>query len=91
MAKKKKLTVAELKRRLIPGAKIILTEFSGTEINKTRSVKRVATSYVALVDDDLDSKKESLLLWPKASELKEVDGGFRIDSKYNTSIYKWVE
>ena len=91
MAKKKKLTVAELKRRLIPGAKIILTEFSGTEINKTRSVKRVATSYVALVDDDLDSKKESLLLWPKASELKEVEGGFRIDSKYNTSIYKWVE
>lgn len=91
MAKKKKLTVAELKRRLIPGAKILLTEFSGTEINKTRSVKRVASSYVALVDDDLDSKKESLLLWPKASELKEVDGGFRIDSKYNTSIYKWVE
>jgi hypothetical protein len=91
MAKKKKLTVAELKRRLIPGAKIILTEFSGTEINKTRSVKRVATSYVALVDDDLDSKKESLLLWPKASELKEVEGGFRIDSKYNTSIYKWVD
>jgi hypothetical protein len=91
MAKKKKLTVAELKRRLIPGAKIVLTEFSGTEINKTRSVKRVATSYVALVDDDLDSKKESLLLWPKASELKEVEGGFRIDSKYNTSIYKWVD
>ena len=91
MAKKKKLTVAELKRRLIPGAKILLTEFSGTEINKTRSVKRVASSYVALVDDDLDSKKESLLLWPKASELKEVDGGFRIDSKYNTSIYKWVD
>ena len=91
MAKKKKLTVAELKRRLIPGAKIILTEFSGTEINKTRSVKRVATSYVALVDDDLDSKKESLLLWPKASELKEVEGGFRIDSKYNSSIYKWVD
>ena len=91
MAKKKKLTVAELKRRLIPGAKIILTEFSGTEINKTRSVKRVATSYVALVDDDLDSKKESLLLWPKASKLKEVEGGFRIDSKYNTSIYKWVD
>lgn len=60
-------------------------------MNKTRSVLRVATSYVALSDDDLDSKKESLLLWPKASELKEVDGGFRIDSKYNTSIYKWVE
>ena len=91
MAKKKKLTVAELKRRLIPGTKILLTEFSGTEINKTRSVLRVATSYVALSDDDLDSKKESLLLWPKASELKEVDGGFRIDSKYNTSIYKWVD
>ena len=91
MAKKKKLTVAELKRRLIPGAKIVLTEFSGAEMNKTRSVLRVATSYVALSDDDLDSKKESLLLWPKASELKEVDGGFRIDSKYNTSIYKWVD
>jgi hypothetical protein len=91
MAKKKKLTVAELKRRLIPGAKVILAEFSGTEINKTRCVIRVATSYVALVDDDLDSKKESLLLWPKASELKEVDGGFRIDSKYNTSIYKWID
>jgi len=89
-SKSKKLSVAELKRRLVPGTKILLAEFCGTEMNKRCRVSRVATSYVAILDDELDSKQESVIIWPKAKQLKEVDGGFRIDTNYSTLIYKWV-
>ena len=89
-SKSKKLSVAELKRRLVPGTKIILAEFCGQEVNKQCRVNRVATSYVAMVDDELDSKKESVIIWPKPKQLKEVDGGFRIDTNHSTLIYKWV-
>jgi DNA integrity scanning protein DisA with diadenylate cyclase activity len=43
-----------------------------------------------MLDDELDSKQESLIIWPKAKQLKEVDGGFRIDTNHSTLIYKWV-
>ena len=89
-SKSKKLSVAELKRRLVPGTKILLAEFCGTEMNKRCCVSRVATSYVAILDDELDSKQESVIIWPKARQLKEVDGGFRIDTNHSTLIYKWV-
>jgi hypothetical protein len=90
MAKAKKLTVAELKRRLVPGAKVVMVEFCGQQVNKRCRVSRVATSYVAMLDDELDSKQESVIIWPKAKQLKEVDGGFRIDTNHSTLIYKWV-
>ena len=77
-SKSKKLSVAELKRRLVPGTKILLAEFCGTEMNKRCRVSRVATSYVAILDDELDSKQESVIIWPKARQLKEVFGNYKI-------------
>lgn len=89
MAKVKKLTVAELKRRLVVGTKMTMVEFCGIKVNKARVVEKVSSSHAIFSGDGIKSSDLSYMKWPKASELTETEDGFEIDTKFSVLRYKW--
>ena len=93
-AKAKKLTVAELKRRLNVGTSLTMVEFHGTPVNKRRVVSGLATSYAKLSGDGIKDGEYSVLNWPKAKELTGTEDGFMIsfgDNGRGAIRYVWGE
>lgn len=92
--KAKKLTVAELKRKLEVGTVLTMVDFHGQPVNKRRVVLGKATSYVKLGGDGVKDGEYSVLNWPKAGELKGTDDGFTIAYSGNgrgSIRYVWGE
>lgn len=86
---KKKLTVADLKRKMEVGTALTMVNFHGQEVNKQRFVAGVHASYVKLTGDGIRKGEFSYLKWPKASELSETTDGFRITYKFGIMEYRW--
>ena len=72
------MTVAELKRQMIPGTKLTLTNSLLGPCNKPRTVARVNSVDFMLHQDDKPGAPVSHCRWPKASQLVETPKGFRI-------------
>lgn len=93
-AKQKKLTVAELKRKLVVGTTFTMVDFHGQEVNKHRVVIGLATTYAKLGGDGVSPGNYSVLNWPKASELVGTEDGFMIRYSGNgrgSIRYVWGE
>jgi len=88
-AKAKKLTVAELKRRMEIGTVLTMVDFHGQEVNKRRVVAGVSTTFVKMTGDGIKNGEYSYLNWPKSTELYGTDDGFKIIQKYGTLRYVW--
>jgi len=85
------LTVAELKRLLVPGKKLILlSNWEGDEPRK-RKVKWVTPTFVFFTGDGIEDT--SRLRWPKAKNLEKTGDGFKILHPLNKvgAVYQWVK
>lgn len=89
--KQKKLTVAELKRRMTEGAVLTMVDFHGTPVKKRRVVAGVSTTFVKFSGDEIKDGEHSYLNWPKSTELTGNDEGFTISLKYGAVRYVWGE
>lgn len=89
--KAKKLTVAELKRRLEVGTVLTMVDFHGQEVSKKRVIAGVSTTFVKMTGDGIKNGEYSYLNWPKSTELHGTDDGFKIIQKYGTLRYVWGE
>lgn len=90
-----KLTVAELKRRLVVGAKLVQTLNLRGPCENPRTVAEVSTTEVRFSGPGSDGAPESRLWslsWPKASQLRETEDGFEIDfAPGRVGVrYRWV-
>lgn len=84
------MTVAELKRRLVPGTELTLVESRLGPCRKLRTVESVSTVDVGMSGDDVAKDRVSYLPWPKASQLQETDKGFQIVIEDETAArYEW--
>lgn len=89
--KQKKLTVAELKRRMVEGTVFTMVDFHGTPVKKRRVVAGISTTFVKLSGDEIKEGDHSYMNWPKSTELTGNDEGFTIKLKYGTIRYVWGE
>lgn len=87
--KKKKMTLAEFKRRMIVGQPLTIVEFHNEPVNKRRIVLGRTATYVKLDGDGIKEGEYTVLNWPKSSELKETDDGFVITNKNGPVRYVW--
>jgi len=85
----KKLTVAELKRRLTPGTRLRMFEFCGSTVDKARVVHSVSTTYIQFKGDGIKENDTSYMNWPKSTELTGTEDGFIIDTKFSRLSYRW--
>lgn len=92
--KLKKLTVAELKRKLELGTVFTMVDFHGQQVKKHRVVIGLATTYAKLGGDGIKDGEYSVLNWPKAGELTGTEDGFMISYAGNgrgAIRYVWGE
>jgi len=89
--KVKKLTLAELKRKMEIGTVLTMVDFHGQEVNKKRVVAGVSTTFVKMTGDGVKDGDYTYLNWPKSTELTGTDDGFMIKAKYGTLKYIWGE
>lgn len=71
------MTLAELKRRLLPGIRLRLVHCLTGPCDKGRTVKCQQFNSIAFWTDDVPAKV-SWLHWPKARNLREAPDGFEI-------------
>ena len=89
--KQKKLTVAELKRKMTEGTVLTVVDFHGQSVRKIRVVASIHSTFVKLSGDGIKAGDYSYLNWPKASELTGTEDGFKIGDKYGSIRYVWGE
>ena len=89
--KAKKLTVAELKRKMTEGTVLTMVDFHGQSVRKNRVVASTHSTFVKLSGDGIKAGEYSYLNWPKASELTGTEDGFKIGDKYGSIRYVWGE
>lgn len=82
------MTVAELKRRLVPGTKLTLINCLMGPCQKLRTVERIRSKH--FVFHAHEKNRESVLQCPKASQLIETENGFRILNDGEIAVeYVW--
>mgnify|MGYP003344461417 CR=1 FL=1 len=87
MPKAKRLTVAELKRKMEVGTILTMVEFHGTPVKKRRVVLGHCTTYAKLGGDGIPDNEYSMFNWPKAAELTETADGFICGGKFGSLRY----
>jgi hypothetical protein len=87
--KQKKLTVPELKRKMEVGTSLILVEFHGIEVSRSRTVLGIEKKYAKLIGDGIEDGGYTVFGWPKSSELTGTEDGFIISGKFGVSRYVW--
>lgn len=93
VAKAKKMTVADFKRKLTAGTVLTMVDFHGTPVSKRRVVLGTASGYAKLGGDGIREGEYSMLNWPKAAELTETPDGFIVaygDSAKNGCGIRYV-
>lgn len=89
--------LAEIRRRLVEGARIQIVRHSWCkeltpELSKIRTVARVQTNAIAFKIEGKDGL--SWLYWPKAKEVRTTENGFEVclseDGSFRESMaYEW--
>lgn len=92
----KKMTVAELRRRLVPGARLALVRAHFLEAGEVweRTVDCALREGVAFAGDERSKGRRSWLDFPKAARLTRTSGGFIIrdgdgDPRFDLE-YAWL-
>lgn len=86
------MKVAELKRRLTVGTKLILVNNLMGPCRKERVVAQVNTVGVGLMGPDLPAGRLSYFDWPKKMSLVETANGFMIRHDNQVAIqYEWAD
>lgn len=89
--KVKKLTVAELKRKMEIGTILTMVDFHGQGVNKRRVVAGISSTFVKMTGDGVKDGEHTYLNWPKSTELVGTEDGFIINGKYGSLKYVWGE
>lgn len=86
----KPMTIAELKRRLVPGTRLRLMNSLMGPCDKARKVEKTNTVEFMLSGDGIQEGKLSHAYWPKKGALFETADGFEIyDEEELALAYKW--
>lgn len=86
----KPLTVAELKRRLVPGTRLRLVNSLMGPCDKARKVEKTNTVEFMLSGEGIPEGRLSHAYWPKKGTLFADDEGFEIHDEGQLALaYKW--
>lgn len=85
------MTLADLKRKLVPGTKLRLVySIRHGACNKARTVKTLRTNGVSYIGEDIPEGEESWMSFPKAKDLVEIEGGFSVKSPQGVALVQYI-
>ncbi len=88
-----KISVAELKRKVIIGTDLTLVKYNSEEMNRQLIVDSVSSSCFILKDKNPNPEihqANPIMKWPKKNDLTATERGFILDTKFSVLEFAWV-